>query len=176
MIQGLGSPPWSPHGKKSEDRMSCSMSFPHCKLGQEMGLKLYIPSGLFSEIKWWGYLTSTDLPNPGFLIRDTWPISSIIGFPQNVSISLGLTRIQHLWIVSSQHWLTTSHIFSYLLLMFPVKKGLLLPLFYRYVIIVWVRLCGRDFPSGPEVENLLAQAGDMGLVPGPGRFHMLWGN
>ena len=60
--------------------------------------------------------------------------------------------------------------------MFPVKKVLLLPLFYRYVIILRVRLCGRDFPSGPEVENLLATAGDMGLVPGPGQFHMLWGN
>ena len=44
------------------------------------------------------------------LTKETWPISSIIGFPQNVSISLGLTQIQHLWIVSSQHWLTTSHI------------------------------------------------------------------
>ena len=32
------------------------------------------------------------------------------------------------------------------------------------------------FPGGPVVKNLPANAGDMGLTPGPGRFHMLWGN
>ena len=31
----------------------------------------------------------------------------------------------------------------------------------------------RDFPGGPVVENLLANAGDTGLIPGPGRSHML---
>ena len=29
-----------------------------------------------------------------------------------------------------------------------------------------------DFPRGPVVENPLANAGNMGLTPGPGRFHM----
>ena len=28
-----------------------------------------------------------------------------------------------------------------------------------------------DFPGGSEVENLLASAGDMSLIPDPGRFH-----
>ena len=32
------------------------------------------------------------------------------------------------------------------------------------------------FPGGPVVMNLSANAGDMGSTPGPGRFHMLWGN
>ena len=32
------------------------------------------------------------------------------------------------------------------------------------------------FPGGPVVKNLLANAGDMGSIPGPGRFHMPWGN
>ena len=32
----------------------------------------------------------------------------------------------------------------------------------------------RDFPDGPEVKN--ANAGDTGLIPGLGRFHMPWGN
>ena len=29
-----------------------------------------------------------------------------------------------------------------------------------------------DFPSGAVDKNLPANAGDMGLIPGPGRFHM----
>ena len=29
-----------------------------------------------------------------------------------------------------------------------------------------------DFPGGPAVKNLPANAGDMGLIPDPGRFHM----
>ena len=33
-----------------------------------------------------------------------------------------------------------------------------------------------DIPGGPVVESLPANAGDMGLIPGPGRFHMLRGN
>ena len=35
---------------------------------------------------------------------------------------------------------------------------------------------GRDFPGGSVVKNLPAKAGDMGSIPGPGRFHMLRGN
>ena len=34
----------------------------------------------------------------------------------------------------------------------------------------------EDFPGGPVVENLPVSAGDMGLVPGWRRFHMLQGN
>ena len=30
----------------------------------------------------------------------------------------------------------------------------------------------RDFPGGPVVKNLPANAGDTGWIPGPGRFHM----
>ena len=30
-----------------------------------------------------------------------------------------------------------------------------------------------DFPSSPVVKNLPANAGDTGLIPGPGRFHVL---
>ena len=33
-----------------------------------------------------------------------------------------------------------------------------------------------DFPGGLVVKNPPANAGDMGSIPGPGRFHMLWGN
>ena len=32
-----------------------------------------------------------------------------------------------------------------------------------------------DFPGGPVVNNLPANAGDMGSIPDLGRFHMLWG-
>ena len=34
----------------------------------------------------------------------------------------------------------------------------------------------QGFPGGPVVEKPPASAGDMGLIPGPGRSHMLWGN
>ena len=31
---------------------------------------------------------------------------------------------------------------------------------------------GEDFPGGPVVKNPLANAGDTGSIPGPGRFYM----
>ena len=33
-----------------------------------------------------------------------------------------------------------------------------------------------DFPGGLVVKNLPANVRDMVSVPGPGRYHMLWGN
>ena len=33
-----------------------------------------------------------------------------------------------------------------------------------------------DFPDGSVVGSPSASAGDMGLIPGPGGFHGLWGN
>ena len=41
---------------------------------------------------------------------------------------------------------------------------------------VYQRIHTRDFPGGPVVKNLPASAGDMGLIPGPGRFHMVQDN
>ena len=34
----------------------------------------------------------------------------------------------------------------------------------------------EDFPGGPVVKNLPANAGDTGSTPGPGRFYILWNN
>ena len=34
----------------------------------------------------------------------------------------------------------------------------------------------RDFSGGTGDKTLSVNAGDMGLIPGPGRFHMTWGN
>ena len=34
----------------------------------------------------------------------------------------------------------------------------------------------RDFPGGPVVKNLPANAEDPGLIPVLGRSHMPWGN
>ena len=34
----------------------------------------------------------------------------------------------------------------------------------------------RDFPGGTVVKNPPANVGDMGSIPGPGRFHMLRSN
>ena len=33
---------------------------------------------------------------------------------------------------------------------------------------------GGGFPGGAVVENAPAKAGDIGLIPGPGRYHMPW--
>ena len=33
-----------------------------------------------------------------------------------------------------------------------------------------------DFPGGPGIKQLPANAGDMDLIPGPGRFHTPQGN
>ena len=40
----------------------------------------------------------------------------------------------------------------------------------------FVRSQGLDFPGGPVVKNLPADAGDTGLIPDPGRPHMLGNN
>ena len=34
----------------------------------------------------------------------------------------------------------------------------------------------EDFPGGAVVKNLPANTGDIGSIPDPGRFHMLWSN
>ena len=38
-----------------------------------------------------------------------------------------------------------------------------------------LKVRNQDFPGGPVVKNLLANAGDTGSIPGLGRFHMLRG-
>ena len=38
----------------------------------------------------------------------------------------------------------------------------------------WFKRVSWDFPGGPVVKNLPANAGDTGSIPGPGRSHMLW--
>ena len=45
-----------------------------------------------------------------------------------------------------------------------------------YGIGVILNHCHRNFPGGAVVKNLPANAGDIGLIPGPGRSHMLWSN
>ena len=42
--------------------------------------------------------------------------------------------------------------------------------------ITWSRKLIEDFPGGTVDKNLSANAGDMGLIPGRGRFHLPWGN
>ena len=39
---------------------------------------------------------------------------------------------------------------------------------------LWIHF--RDFPAGTVDKNLPANAGDMGSIPGLGRFHMLCSN
>ena len=46
--------------------------------------------------------------------------------------------------------------------------------------ICWLKLNQKldevAFPGGSVVKNPPANAGDMGSIPGPGRFYVLWGN
>ena len=44
------------------------------------------------------------------------------------------------------------------------------------IILPGFKSLKQDFRGGPGVKNPPASAGDAGLVPGPGRFHMLQGN
>ena len=39
-----------------------------------------------------------------------------------------------------------------------------------------IKEAGRGFPGGPVVKNPPSNARDTGLIPCPGRSHMLWGN
>ena len=50
--------------------------------------------------------------------------------------------------------------------MYRPQKGL-------YFLLKVDKLMIQDFPDGPVDKNLTANARDMGLIPGPGRSHML---
>ena len=39
-----------------------------------------------------------------------------------------------------------------------------------------VKVLGMGFPGGSVIKNLLANAGDVGSIPGPGRSHMSQSN
>ena len=41
---------------------------------------------------------------------------------------------------------------------------------------ILLKIAVEGFPGGAVVKNPPANTGDMGLSPGPGRFHMLWSN
>ena len=47
---------------------------------------------------------------------------------------------------------------------------------YPFSATTVIKLKYRGFPGGSVVKNLLANAGDMGLTPDLGRFHMLCSN
>ena len=40
------------------------------------------------------------------------------------------------------------------------------------LLVTPIRMWALDFPGGPVVGSLPANAGDTGLIPGPGRFQM----
>ena len=41
-----------------------------------------------------------------------------------------------------------------------------------FINTAWSKINSRDFPGGAVAENLPANAGDTGSIPGPGRSHM----
>ena len=47
---------------------------------------------------------------------------------------------------------------------------------YLHVLDAQVIKMILDFPGGSVVKNMPASAGDVGSIPGLGRFHTLWGN
>ena len=76
----------------------------------------------------------------------------------------------------------------------PVKQMVLrlLPIWKKYVKlgsndtlnVKWIKECNGKYkirkkqgiPGGSVLKNLPANAGDMGLILGPGRPHMPWSN
>ena len=52
-------------------------------------------------------------------------------------------------------------------------EGMVKRVWVRHVHIAIFKMDNHDFPGGPVVKNLPANAWDMGLMPGMGRFHML---
>ena len=49
-----------------------------------------------------------------------------------------------------------------------------LQVFYFGLLLLKTRI--QDFPGCPVVASLLANAEDVGLIPGPGKLHMLQGH
>jgi len=48
---------------------------------------------------------------------------------------------------------------------------------HKYSTVIWFNMrIFLDFPGGPAVKKLPAKAGDVGLLPGLERLHMLRGN
>ena len=57
------------------------------------------------------------------------------------------------------------------------KFFLKVPLESKKDLIPWkLKIDSQGFPGGAVVENLPANAGDMGSIPGPGGSHMPWSN
>ena len=46
---------------------------------------------------------------------------------------------------------------------------------YKYLLCIFQNVY-QGFPGGSVVKNLPVNAGDMGSIPDPGRFHMLQTN
>ena len=44
------------------------------------------------------------------------------------------------------------------------------------LLICFLKIYAWDFPGGPVVKNVPVNAGDRGLIPGLGRFHMSLSN
>ena len=53
---------------------------------------------------------------------------------------------------------------------------------YTLLYLKWItnnnnnKMDNQGSPGGPVVKNLPCNAGDTGLIPGPGRSHIPWGN
>ena len=45
-----------------------------------------------------------------------------------------------------------------------------------YLQVIELKIIFSDFPGGPVVKNLPANAGDTGSISGLGKFHMPQGN
>ena len=56
------------------------------------------------------------------------------------------------------------------------QAGLILRIHHWFNIKKKKKSVGMDFPDDPVVGNPPANAGDMGSIPGLGRFHMPLGN
>ena len=78
----------------------------------------------------------------------------------------------------SKLW-STYFLLTYILVHDRTLDIILIPLFLSYFTNIPIAASLKhiwDFTHGTVDKNLLANVGDMGFVPGLGRFHMPWSN
>ena len=68
----------------------------------------------------------------------------------------------------------TTHQLQYIDISCPPSLQIILFTFFKSRTLI--RIYQLGFPGGSVIKNLAASAVDTGLIPGPGRFHMLQSN
>ena len=74
--------------------------------------------------------------------------------------------------ISVQLFLSLGSVYQILPHHLDIHIKMTLPIFFNTNFLVSLKLPCQDFPGDAVVKNPSANAGDTGLIPGPGRSHM----